>query len=83
MAPSERADIIAKIATSLIRSQNEILAANQVDLENAQKSGLAAPLMARLALTPSKLQALSAGLLQVKKWPLLGPRLTSIKIVPL
>jgi len=65
LAPSERADIITKIANSLIRNQNEILAANQVDLENAKKSGLAAPMIARLALSPSKLKALSAGLLQI------------------
>ena len=65
LAPHERADIISKIANSLIKNQNEILAANLVDMDAAKKSGLSGPNLARLALSPGKLEALSAGLLQV------------------
>jgi gamma-glutamyl phosphate reductase len=47
--------------------QNEILAANQVDIDNAKKSGISGPMLSRLALSTGKLQSLSAGLLQVQK----------------
>jgi gamma-glutamyl phosphate reductase len=51
--------------------QNEILAANQVDIDNAKKSGISGPMLSRLALSTGKLQSLSAGLLQVQKTSLL------------
>jgi glutamate-5-semialdehyde dehydrogenase len=48
----------------LIR-QNEILEVNKQDLHEAKRNGLDGAMLARLALTPVKLQALSAGIEQV------------------
>jgi gamma-glutamyl phosphate reductase len=53
-----------KMLVKLTR-QNEILEINKQDLHEAKRSGLDGAMLARLALTPGKLQALSAGIEQV------------------
>lgn len=53
------------MANLLESKQADILDANSKDLEEAQKSGLAKPLLSRLSLTPAKLKSLSAGLRQI------------------
>ncbi|XP_015122580.1 delta-1-pyrroline-5-carboxylate synthase [Diachasma alloeum] len=65
LKPEERATAISTLADLLQSRQPEILAANAKDLVDADKSGLAKPLLSRLSLTPSKLQSLSAGLRQI------------------
>ncbi|XP_011297947.1 delta-1-pyrroline-5-carboxylate synthase [Fopius arisanus] len=65
LTPEDRARAIDNLADLLQSRQSEILAANSKDLEEAEKLGLEKPLLSRLALTPSKLESLSAGLHQI------------------
>ncbi|XP_074095744.1 delta[1]-pyrroline-5-carboxylate synthase isoform X2 [Cotesia typhae] len=65
LKPEERASCINFLADLLETRQNEILAANAKDLEEATKSGLAKPLLLRLSLSPAKLKSLSSGLRQI------------------
>ena len=58
---AQRSRVLEQLATLLeVRSQ-DLLAANQKDLDRALKQGLAAPLMARLSLTEKKLMTLIQG----------------------
>lgn len=65
LTPTERASCVQNIADLLISKHQFILDANEKDLIEAQKNGLAKPLLARLALSPAKLRSLSAGLKQI------------------
>ena len=62
----QRGKIIYKLADLLIERKDQILDANSKDLETARFEGrLSAPMMARLLLTPSKLENLAQGLRQI------------------
>ena len=62
----QRARIIYKLADLLIERKDQILDANSKDLDHARFEGrLPAPMMARLLLTPSKLENLAQGLRQI------------------
>lgn len=63
--PSQRAGAIKTLAELLETRQPDILVANQRDMEEAEKSGLSSSLMARLRLTPAKLNSLAEGLRQI------------------
>ena len=65
LSPSERADVIAHIADSLVKREDEIMAYNQMDLDRAAKEGITGPLFDRLAFTPNKIKSLSDGLRQI------------------
>ncbi|XP_014235949.1 delta-1-pyrroline-5-carboxylate synthase [Trichogramma pretiosum] len=65
LQPEERAACINTLADLLESRQNDILDANNKDLEEARKSGLAKPLLSRLSLTPQKLKSLRDGLKQI------------------
>ncbi|XP_074614745.1 delta-1-pyrroline-5-carboxylate synthase-like isoform X3 [Acropora palmata] len=62
----ERGRIIYKLADLLIERKDEILDANSKDLEQARYEGcLPAPMIARLLMTPAKLENLACGLRQI------------------
>ncbi|XP_043257087.1 delta-1-pyrroline-5-carboxylate synthase isoform X1 [Colletes gigas] len=65
LRPEERASCINALADLLETRQTGILEANAKDMEDAQKNGLAKPLLSRLSLTPAKLKSLSSGLRQI------------------
>ncbi|CAH0553248.1 unnamed protein product [Brassicogethes aeneus] len=65
LSPEQRASCVHTLADLLISKQAEILDANQKDLAEATKSGLAKPLLSRLSLTPAKLKNLAIGLNQI------------------
>lgn len=65
LSPDQRASAIHTLADLLVNKQDEIMDANSKDLNEATKSGLAAPLLSRLSLSKSKLQTLSVGLKQI------------------
>lgn len=73
LTPEERAGCVNTLADLLITKQQFILDANEQDLAEATKHGLAKPLLDRLSLTPAKLRSLSSGLKQIAE--------TSSKIV--
>ncbi|XP_064599761.1 delta-1-pyrroline-5-carboxylate synthase-like [Liolophura sinensis] len=63
--PAQRAEIIDRLANSLLQRKDEILAANTKDLENAYVQGLDMNLLSRLKLTEAKLETLAEGLKQI------------------
>lgn len=65
LTPEQRASSVHTLADLLISKQAQILDANQKDLDEGVKTGLAKPLLSRLSLTPAKLKSLSAGLKQI------------------
>ncbi|XP_075924501.1 delta-1-pyrroline-5-carboxylate synthase isoform X1 [Petromyzon marinus] len=65
LQPEQRAEIVVRLAELLTERGDEILAANRVDLEAAASTGLAEPLLKRLALSTAKLNSLAIGLRQI------------------
>uniref|UniRef100_A0A3Q3DI71 Delta-1-pyrroline-5-carboxylate synthase n=1 Tax=Hippocampus comes TaxID=109280 RepID=A0A3Q3DI71_HIPCM len=64
LSPKQRSDIIGHLANLLIDRKDDILSANKMDVDLAV-SQLSAALLARLILTPSKLDNLAVGLRQI------------------
>jgi len=62
---SERRELILLIANALITNQERILEKNKLDIENGQKNNISSQLIARLKLTPEKLENLADGLKQL------------------
>ena len=60
-----RQDILRAMADSLLARKDELLAANKLDLEAAEKDGIGLVLKKRLKLTDEKLQTLADGLCQL------------------
>lgn len=73
LSPAERQEALSNIATALEAAKDEILSANQQDLEHARqmlKSGeLAESAFARLKLDENKIQAMAAGVRSVASLP--------------
>merc|ERR1711884_536872 len=65
LTPEDRAEIISQIADNLLKKEAEILRANKMDLEAAQRDGITGALYSRLALTRGKLESLATGLKQI------------------
>jgi delta-1-pyrroline-5-carboxylate synthetase len=69
MPYSTRQAILREIATCLLARKEELLLANQMDLERAEKDGIAQVLKKRLKLTEAKLATLSFGIQQIADLP--------------
>ncbi|XP_060698130.1 delta-1-pyrroline-5-carboxylate synthase isoform X1 [Hemiscyllium ocellatum] len=66
LQPDQRADIIHRLADLLTDHRDEILKANEKDMEKAVTLGrLSQPLLKRLSLTTAKLNSLAIGLRQI------------------
>ncbi|XP_077595037.1 delta-1-pyrroline-5-carboxylate synthase [Stigmatopora nigra] len=66
LRPEQRSEIILRLADILIDRKEDILSANKMDVDIAVSSGqLPAALLARLSLSPAKLDSLASGLRQV------------------
>lgn len=65
LTPEQRAQSIYALSALLLDEEDDILAANQLDLAAARETGLEESLMARLTLTSSKLRTLTTGLRQI------------------
>mmetsp|Transcript_43878 Transcript_43878/g.93318 ORF Transcript_43878/g.93318 Transcript_43878/m.93318 type:complete len:831 (-) Transcript_43878:112-2604(-) len=66
---SERQAILYAVADALEAQKESLLAANKIDLDNAEKDGTALPLVRRLKLTDAKLATLSSGIRQIADQP--------------
>lgn len=64
-----RAAVLRRVDALLVEREPALLAANARDLAEAERAGLAAPLLRRLALTPAKLAILRDGLRQLASAP--------------
>lgn len=56
---------LVEIANALVDNKNEIIKANQIDLENGKRNGLNAGLLDRLMLDSDRIDAVAKGVLQV------------------
>ncbi|BFF96912.1 delta-1-pyrroline-5-carboxylate synthase [Drosophila madeirensis] len=65
LTPAQRASAVDTLADLLVSREKFILEANAKDLAEAQKNGLAKPLLSRLSLNASKLKNLAIGLKQI------------------
>lgn len=65
----ERAAAVLAMADALDRAAPQILAANAEDLAEAEREDLAAPLLARLKLTPEKLRLTLEGVRSLARMP--------------
>src|SRR5260221_9751356 len=61
--------ILLAMAEALIAEQTNILAANALDVANAEKAGLSLALLDRLRLTPERIAAMAHGISQVSELP--------------
>lgn len=65
LTPEQRACAVNTLADLLVSREAFILEANAKDLAEAQRNGLAKPLLSRLSLNTGKLRNLSVGLKQI------------------
>ena len=65
----ERSQALIKIAEEIESSVIEILAANQIDMERAEKDGMAESMQDRLLLTEERIKGIASGARQVSKLP--------------
>ena len=83
LSSKERADILLAIADALESRSAEILAANQIDLTEAQNSNLAAPLLKRLGLSLNKLSVLAKGIREIAQMEEpIGKTISALEISP-
>ncbi len=64
-----RTAVLRRLSSLLAEREAALLAHNARDVAEAERAGLAAPLLRRLALTPAKLAVLRDGLEQLAAWP--------------
>lgn len=64
-----RNNALLQMAENILNAKNEIQEVNQFDLENGEKTGLAAPLMQRLLLDDKKIERMADNLRQVAALP--------------
>ncbi len=60
---------LIKAARDLVDNTDSLLAANDIDIENANKAGMHAGLVDRLKLTPQRIEAMAEGIRQVAALP--------------
>lgn len=65
----ERSNVLKKIADEIERRSDEILAANEKDMEAGRKAALNSSLLDRLLLTPDRIQGIASGARQVSELP--------------
>lgn len=69
MPNSERKKILSAVADALLTHKEKLLAANAVDLKDANKNNVEVQLVRRLKLTDEKLATLSEGIRQIAEQP--------------
>ena len=67
--PAQKNHALSLMAEGIIANSENILKANDLDLQCARKKGLAAALLDRLKLTEKKIQSMADGILQVVALP--------------
>ena len=69
LSSSIKNDSLQALAEALMQKQEEILAANTKDLENAKQKGITGALLDRLTLTPQRIAGMAEGVQQIKTLP--------------
>ncbi|WP_172197219.1 glutamate-5-semialdehyde dehydrogenase [Campylobacter sp. RM16188] len=69
LSASTKNEILRAVASEILACKEEIKAANLIDLENGEKSGLSAALLDRLKLSDSRIEAMAQGVLELANFP--------------
>lgn len=69
LSTKEKNDLLLKAADRLEADADRILAANDMDVKQAQKNGMAAGLVDRLRLTPERIAGIASGIREVAALP--------------
>lgn len=65
LSQTKKNEGLMSCANALLANQNEILAANQLDVDNAKKNGMKESLIDRLRLTENRIEQMADGLRQI------------------
>src|SRR5659263_318024 len=60
---------LKRMASNIIKNQQFIIDANNVDIENAKNKGICGALLDRLTLTPQRVKAMADGLIEIAGLP--------------
>lgn len=69
LSAEKRNRCLIAMADAILSSEDEILRANQQDVENGKKTGLSSAMLDRLTLTPGRISAMAAGIKEVAALP--------------
>ncbi len=69
LTTEQKNEALLQMADALIKEQDSIIAANQLDLEAGRNNGTTESLLDRLALNPARIEAMAEGLRQIVNLP--------------
>lgn len=69
LGAEKRNRCLIAMADAILSAEDEILRANQQDVENGKKTGLSSAMLDRLTLTPGRISAMAAGIKEVAALP--------------
>ncbi|MBB6674076.1 glutamate-5-semialdehyde dehydrogenase [Cohnella nanjingensis] len=69
LTTAQKNEALLRMADALVREQDEIIAANGLDLARGRANGTSESLLDRLKLTPSRVEAIAQGLREVVELP--------------
>lgn len=69
LSTEQKNEALLRMADALVRRQDEILAANERDLERGRRQGMPSALLDRLMLNPSRIAGMAEGLREVASLP--------------
>lgn len=69
LTTEQKNDALLQMASALIKEQDSIIAANQLDLEVGRNNGTTESLLDRLALNPARIESMAEGLRQIVGLP--------------
>ena len=69
LSAEKRNRCLIAMADAILSAEDEILRANQQDVENGKKTGLSSAMLDRLTLNPGRISAMAAGIKEVAALP--------------
>lgn len=69
LTTEQKNEALLQMAAALIKEQDSIIKANQIDLEEGRSNGTSESLLDRLALNPARVEAMAEGLRQIVELP--------------
>lgn len=69
LSTEQKNQALLEMAAALIKEQDSIITANQIDLEEGRSNGTSESLLDRLALNPARIEAMAEGLRQIVELP--------------
>ncbi|MGN1318762.1 MAG: glutamate-5-semialdehyde dehydrogenase [Lachnospirales bacterium] len=82
LTTDDKNNLLKEAANSLIKNSDEIIKANNIDVENAKNNGVKASIIDRLTLNKDRVLAMADGLIQIAKLPDPIGEVISMKTLP-